>query len=44
MNLLRPKPLLLFGESGGDAKQPGWKAGRKVVMEMALPSITSPEG
>jgi len=34
MNLLRPKLLLLFGESGGAGKQPG----RKAVTGTALPS------
>ena len=36
--MLRPKLLLLLGESGGAGKQPGPKAGRKVMMEAALPS------
>lgn len=40
MNLLRLKPLRLFGESRGAGKRPGPKAGWKVMMEAALPSST----
>lgn len=38
INFLRLKLLLFFGESRGAGKQPDLKAGRKVMMEMALPS------
>lgn len=36
MNLLRSKLLLLFEESKGDGKHSGPKAGRKVMLEVAL--------